>query len=104
MATTVQSEHASEPCRWPARGELEERLRDARLAVTNARHSAEDLAADAASAVRRHPLRSVGAAMCAGAVAGFAVGFCAGFRMRRPPAAGSGRVFAAGSRYVFPSQ
>jgi hypothetical protein len=103
MATAVQPEHANEPRRWPAHEELEEQLRDARRAVTNARHSAEDLAVDAASTVRRHPLRSVGAAMFAGAVAGFAVGFCAGFRIGRPPAAGSGRVFAAGSRYVFPS-
>ena len=102
MATTEPA-HANEPRRWPAREEIDEKLRDARRVVTNARHSAEDLAEDAASTVRRHPLRSVGAAMCAGAVAGFAVGFCAGFRMRRPPAAGSGRVFAAGSRYVFPS-
>jgi ferric-dicitrate binding protein FerR (iron transport regulator) len=104
MATVAQPQHASEPCRWPAREELEEKLRDARRVVTNARHSAEDLAADAASTVRRHSLRSISAVMFAGAVAGFAVGFCAGFRMGRPAAAGSGRVFAAGRRYVFPSR
>ena len=81
MATAIQQEQSA-ACPWPKREQVEEKLRDARRAVTNARHSAEDLAADTASTVRRHPLRSVGAAMFAGAVAGSVVGLCAGFFMR----------------------
>jgi hypothetical protein len=82
MATAVQDEHPAAPCRWPTREEVEAKLRDARQAVTSVRHSAEDLAAETASTVRRHPLRSVGAAMLAGAVAGSVVGMGAGFFMR----------------------
>jgi hypothetical protein len=83
MATAVQQEHTAAPCRWPSREELEEQFRHARRAVTHARRSAEDLPAGIVSTVRRHPLRSVGAVMFAGAVAGSAVGFFAGCFMRR---------------------
>lgn len=82
MATAVQAEPTTEPCGWPTREEVEETLRAARRAMTSARHSAEDLAADAVSTVRRHPLRSIGAAMFAGAVAGSVVGLGAAFFMR----------------------
>lgn len=81
MATAIQQKQSA-ACRWPTRQEVEETFRDARRAVTHARHSAEDLAAGTASTVRRHPLRSVGAAMFAGAVAGSVVGLCGGFFMR----------------------
>ena len=83
MATAVQPEQSTEPCRWPTREELEEQFRHARRAVTHARRSAEDLAVGTVSTVRRHPLRSVGAAMMAGALAGSAVGLFAGLFMRR---------------------
>lgn len=79
---TVQPERAIEPCGWPTREEVAEKLRAARRVVTTARHSAEDLTADTVSTVRRHPLRSMGAAVMTGAVFGSAFGFFAGFFMR----------------------
>ena len=82
MATAVQEERPAVACRWPTREEVEEKLRDARRVVTNARHSAEELAAETASTVRDHPLRSLGAAMFTGAVVGSVVGLCAGFFLR----------------------
>jgi hypothetical protein len=83
MAPAVQPEQSTEPCRWPTREELEEQFRHARRAVTHARRSTGNLAAGTVSTVRRHPLRSVGAVMSAGAVAGSAVGLFVGFFMRR---------------------
>ena len=82
MATAVQPERSTEPCRWPTREQVEERLRDARRAVTAVRHTAEDAAANTVSTVRRHPLRAVGGAMAAGALAGAFVGACAAWFMR----------------------
>jgi ElaB/YqjD/DUF883 family membrane-anchored ribosome-binding protein len=82
MATAVQQEQSAAPCRWPTREEVEAKLRDTRRVVTNARHSAEELAAETATAVRRHPLRSLGAAMFTGAVVGSLAGLCAGFFLR----------------------
>jgi ElaB/YqjD/DUF883 family membrane-anchored ribosome-binding protein len=89
MATAVQAEHPTE-CRWPTREELTEQLRAARRAVTAARHSAEDFAAETVSTVRHHPLRSLGAAMSAGAVGGAALGLFAGLFMRPRRVAGHG--------------
>ncbi len=51
-----------------------ENLRGARRKVTTARYAAEDLAADAALKVRRHPLSAVSIAMVTGAVVGSLVG------------------------------
>ena len=55
---------------WPSRRQIEERMRTARRAIEDARHSAEDLAADATVTVRRHPLTSVAAAAGAGVLLG----------------------------------
>jgi len=82
MATAVQGECSAESFKWPTRDAMEENLRAARRVVTTARHTAEDLAADTVSKVRSHPLRSVGAAMMAGAFVGSAVGLFAGWFMR----------------------
>ena len=88
MATAVQPECSTASFQWPTREAVVEKLRDARHAVTMARHSAEDLAADTVSTVRRHPLRAIGGAMAVGAAVGAAVGSLAGLyagrEMRRP--------------------
>jgi hypothetical protein len=55
---------------WPSRRQIEERVRLARRAMNDARHSAEDFAADATVTVRRHPLTSVAAAAGAGVLLG----------------------------------
>ena len=82
MATAFQAEHATEPCRWPTREELTEKLHAARRAAATARDTAEGVTADAVAKVRRHPLRALGAAMIGGAVIGSAAGLFAGFFMR----------------------
>jgi hypothetical protein len=82
MATPVQAEHATEPCRWPTREEITERMRTAQRAVSTARNTAEDAVADTVSKVRQHPLRAVGAAMVAGAAAGSVLGLCVAWFMR----------------------
>ena len=83
MATATQAERATEPCRWPTADSLEEKLREARRTVTDARHAVEDAVTEAGLNIRRHPLRAVGAAVVAGAAAGLLVGFGAGWFARK---------------------
>jgi ElaB/YqjD/DUF883 family membrane-anchored ribosome-binding protein len=61
----------------------EDALRAARRTAVEVRHAAEDLATDAVREVRRHPLRSIGAAVGVGLVAGAFAGFTAGWWVRR---------------------
>lgn len=66
---------------WPSRQQIDERVRNARRAINDARHTAEDVAAEATVTVRRHPLSSVAAAAGAGVLLGAAlVGAIAGIR------------------------
>lgn len=82
MATAVHEGRPIGPCRWPTAEAIEEKLRAASHAATAARHKAENLAAGTVEEVRRHPIRSVGAATVVGALAGSVVGLCAGWFMR----------------------
>lgn len=79
MPFAAHAERTAEPCRWPAVESVGENLRQARHAVDEARHAAEDAIGDATMKIRRHPLRSIGAAVVAGAIAGALVGFGAGW-------------------------
>lgn len=87
MATAIRSgvmaESPSEPCAWPTFESIGEGVRDARRAAVAARHVAEDLADDAVLRIRKHPLRAVGIAMAAGAVAGSVAGFSLGWLARK---------------------
>ncbi len=73
---------------WPSREEIESRVRKARRVAAEAKHTAEDLAADATLRVRRRPLTMVAAAAGAGLVAGAAFGFVAGFFAKARPCGG----------------
>jgi hypothetical protein len=81
MATTY-AERVMDPAHWPTREVLEENLREVRHAVTAARHAAEDVAADAALTIRRHPLRAVAGGVIVAGLAGVVVGFGAGWFAR----------------------
>lgn len=70
---------------WPSRAEVEDRVRKARRMAADAKHTAEDLAADATLRVRRRPLTAVAAAAGVGLVAGAAFGFVAGFFAKTRP-------------------
>jgi hypothetical protein len=74
MATAIHQEDLGStrgaPCAWPAFESLDETVRTAKRAVTDARYATEDFAAKVSLGVRRHPLASVGAAATAGVVAG----------------------------------
>lgn len=85
MATAARAERTTEPCRWPTVESVDESLRQARRAVTTARHAAEDALGEATLNIRRHPLPAVGAAFASGVVVGVTVGFAAGWftRVRR---------------------
>lgn len=86
MATMNQSGAMSEepvsPCVWPTFESVKDTVRGARRAVGAARHATESLTADTAVKVRLHPLRAVGIATFAGAVAGALVGFGFGWFAR----------------------
>lgn len=86
MATAIRSgvtpETPADPCAWPAFEAVEKGVREARRAVGAARHATEDLTADVVSKVERHPLRAVGIATGAGAVAGLLLGFGFGWFAR----------------------
>lgn len=73
---------------WPTREELQERMREARRLAIEARHTAEDMAADATRAVRRRPLTAVAAAAGAGALVGIALGVGAAFAVKARPCGG----------------
>ena len=75
MAPVSHPERKAEPCAWPAAEVFEENLREARRAVTSARHAAEDAVAEAALTIRRNPWRAVGAAVVIGAAGGAVAGF-----------------------------
>lgn len=85
MATAAQLERTTEPCGSPTLESVEDNVREARRVVSMARHAAEDAASEAASNIRRHPLRAVGTAVAVGALVGglfaFSVVWCA--RSRR---------------------
>lgn len=71
----VMKESPGDPYAWPPFEAMENTVAEARCAADAARHAAERFAGDAAVQVRRHPLRAVGVAVVAGAVAGPLVGF-----------------------------
>jgi ElaB/YqjD/DUF883 family membrane-anchored ribosome-binding protein len=87
MATAIRygelKDRRAEPCAWPTLESIEEAVRTARRAATEARHATEDAAAGASLRVRRHPLASVGLAATAGIVTGSLVGFAAGWLLQR---------------------
>jgi len=64
----------------PIRAAVHENVRDARRAVTAARHAAEDCADTTVVQVRRHPFVSLGIAAGIGTLAGCAIGFTVGRR------------------------
>lgn len=86
MATAIQSsatpEEPAGPCAWPTFESVKDTVRGARRAAGVVRHATEGLTADTALKVRRHPLRAVGIATVAGAVAGALVGFGFGWFAR----------------------
>jgi hypothetical protein len=85
MATATETARATatEPCAWPTLDTVEEGARRVRRALVDARHAAEDAAADARLTVRRHPIASVAAGAAAGAVLGAAFGAAVTFFTRR---------------------
>jgi hypothetical protein len=86
MATateTARTSAATEPCAWPTLDTFEEGTRRVRRALVDARHTAEDVAADARLTVRRHPITSVAAGMAAGAFVGAACGIAVALFARR---------------------
>jgi hypothetical protein len=85
MANATQSETAPACGGFPTREAIDEKLQAARRVVNIARETAEDVAAETAQTVRRHPLRAVGGAMATGAVIGAFAGLCAGWFMRPRP-------------------
>jgi hypothetical protein len=82
MATATQPEAPPAFGGFPTRETIDEKLQAARRVVNIARETAEDVAADTAQTVRRHPLRALGAAMAAGAVVGAFVGAGAAWLMQ----------------------
>ena len=84
MATATETPRATatEPCAWPTFDTVEEGARRVRRAVVDARHAAEDAAADARLTVRRHPIASVAAGVATGAVLGAAFGLAFAFVAR----------------------
>lgn len=83
MATVMREMMASGvPYCWPSAEAMEDILRKTRRSMSEARHAAEDFAAEAGLEVRRHPLAAVGLATGAGIVAGVVVGFAAAWYVR----------------------
>jgi hypothetical protein len=72
-----------EPCSWPTLDTFEEGARRVRRAMVDARHSAEDAAAEARLTVRRYPLASVTAGAASGALVGAACGLVVALLTRR---------------------
>ena len=83
MATTDRVKQAFESCNWPTAESVGEHLRDARRAVNEVRHAAEEVSEEAAHNIRRHPLTAVGAAAAVGVIAGLVIGFGAARFARR---------------------
>ena len=86
MATMTGTAAAREVIRErlsPALDTLDENVRQARRAILQGRHAAEDVVAGAALEVRRHPLSALALAAGAGALAGCLVGFALGCRGQR---------------------
>jgi hypothetical protein len=86
MATAIRSgvmtESPGDPYAWPT-FEGVEKVPEARCTAGAARHAAEHVAAAAVLKVRRNPLRAVGVAIIAGAVAGSLMGFGLGWFARK---------------------
>jgi len=86
MATAIRSgvmtESPVDPYAWPTFESVKDSVRGAHRAVGAVRHATEPFAADAVLKVRRYPLRAVGIAIVAGAVAGSLVGFGFGWFVR----------------------
>jgi ElaB/YqjD/DUF883 family membrane-anchored ribosome-binding protein len=87
MATAIRPGEAASvqeaPFAWPRLDAVEDAVRKARRAATNARHATEDFAASASLEVRRHPLTAVGLSTAAGVAAGCLFGFAAGWYFTR---------------------
>jgi ElaB/YqjD/DUF883 family membrane-anchored ribosome-binding protein len=64
----------------PALESLEDTVRQARRAVAQGRHAAEDVVAETTQQVRHHPLSAVALAAGAGALVGCIFGFTFGWR------------------------
>jgi hypothetical protein len=86
MATAIRSgvmpESLGGPYAWPTFQSVKDSVREVHRAVGAARQATEPLAAEAVSRVRQYPLRAVGIAMVAGAVAGSLLGFGFGWFAR----------------------
>jgi ElaB/YqjD/DUF883 family membrane-anchored ribosome-binding protein len=78
-ATATPIDAAKERC-VPAFENLEKHMREARRAIADGRHAAEDFVAETVREVRQHPLRALALAVGTGAVAGSLVGFALGRR------------------------
>ena len=83
-AVNVNTEQPGEWRGWPTSESMQENLREVRRVVSTARRAAEGVAADAAEEVQRHPLRSIGTAVVAGAIVGSLVGFGVAWFARTP--------------------
>lgn len=83
MTGTAAAREAIKERLSPALDTLDENIRQARRAIVDGRHAAEDFAAGAALQVRRHPLSALALAAGAGALAGCLFGFALGRGGRR---------------------
>lgn len=86
MATASGFAAATEAVREqvsPALEALEKNVRQARRAVVEGKHAAEDFVATTALQIRRQPLTAVALAAGAGAAVGCLIGFVFGWRLTR---------------------
>ena len=85
MATITGTSAAREAIKEhmsPALHALEDNVRQARRAIAEGRHAAEDFVAGSALQVRRHPIMAVAVAAGAGALAGCLIGCAIGLGWR----------------------
>jgi ElaB/YqjD/DUF883 family membrane-anchored ribosome-binding protein len=79
IMTAVHERTEGARCAWTTtREDVQEHLRQARRAVTDARHASEDAVGGVALQIRRHPLTAVSAAAGAGIVVGGVLGLALG--------------------------
>jgi hypothetical protein len=67
----------------PALHTIEGNVREARRAIAEGRHAAEDFLGETVLKIRRHPFRTVAWAAAAGALAGGVMGVACGWCARR---------------------
>ena len=79
MATVARESTEGVRCGWPAQEAVQERVREARRAIVEARHASEDAVAGAVVKIRHRPLAAVGGAAVVGVAFGTMCGFVAGF-------------------------